>query len=174
MGSGTSLDTSRFRRRLGALYHVAPESVHAYIIGEHGDSQVAVLSSARIAGLSLEDFCREEGLACGQSTLEEIANDTRLAGFEILQAKGATYYGIGAALVRIVRAILRNEYAVLTVSSLVPASLQLGEVSLSLPAIVNRDGVVRVLPISLNPSERKALEASAGILREQIAKLGGL
>ena len=173
MGSGTSLDTSRFRRRLGALYHVAPESVHAYIIGEHGDSQVAVLSSARIAGISLEGFCREEGLACDETTLKEIANDTRMAGFEILQAKGATYYGIGAALVRIVRAILRNEHAVLTVSSLVPDSLQLGEVSLSLPAIINRDGVVRVLPISLNPSERKALEASAEILKGQIARLGG-
>jgi L-lactate dehydrogenase len=172
MGSGTSLDTSRFRRRLGELYHVAPESVHAYIIGEHGDSQVAVLSSARVAGISLEDFCREEGLACDHTTLQEIANDTRLAGFEILQAKGATYYGIGAALVRIVRAILRNEHAVLTVSSLVPASLQLGEVSLSLPAIINRDGVVRVLPISLNPSERKALEASAEILKGQIARIG--
>jgi L-lactate dehydrogenase len=173
MGSGTSLDTSRFRRRLGELYHVAPESVHAYIIGEHGDSQVAVLSSARIAGISLEDFCREEELACDGTTLTEIANDTRLAGFEILQAKGATYYGIGAALVRIVRAILRNEHAVLTVSSLVPASLQLGEVSLSLPAIINREGVVRVLPISLNPSERKALEASAEILQGQIARIGG-
>jgi L-lactate dehydrogenase len=173
MGSGTSLDTSRFRRRLGELYHVDPESVHAYIIGEHGDSQVAVLSSARIAGICLEDFCHEEGLACDHTTLKEIANDTRLAGFEILQAKGATYHGIGAALVRIVRAILRNEHAVLTVSSLVPASLQLGEVSLSLPAIINRDGVVRALPISLNPSERKALETSAEILKGQIARVGG-
>jgi L-lactate dehydrogenase len=152
---------------------VAPESVHAYIIGEHGDSQVAVLSSAQIAGISLEDFCREEGLACDHTTLKEIANDTRLAGSEILKAKGATYYGIGAALVRILRAILRNEHTVLTVSSLVPASLQLGEVSLSLPAIINRDGVVRVLPISLNPSERKALEASADILKGQIARIGG-
>jgi L-lactate dehydrogenase len=173
IGSGTSLDTSRFRRRLGELYNVAPESVHAYIIGEHGDSQVAVLSSARIAGIPLEDFCREEQFACDDTTLRNIANETRAAGLEILQAKGATYYGIGAALVRIVRAILRNEHAVLTVSSLVPESLQLGEVSLSLPAIINRDGVARVLRISLNPSERKALEASAEILKGHIASVGG-
>jgi L-lactate dehydrogenase len=173
IGSGTSLDTSRFRRRLGELYNVAPENVHAYIVGEHGDSQVAVLSSARIAGIPLEDFCREEGLPCDDTTLKNIANETRTAGFEILQAKGATYYGIGAALVRIVRAILRDEHAVLTVSSLVPESLQLGEVALSLPAIVNRDGVARVLPTSLNPSERKALEASAEILKGCIAGMLG-
>jgi L-lactate dehydrogenase len=154
IGSGTSLDTSRFRRRLAELYSVAPENVHAYIIGEHGDSQVAVLSSAQIAGISLEDFCREQGLACDEVTLKNIANDTRAAGFEILHAKGATYYGIGAALVRIVRAIVRNENAVMTVSCLIPKSLALGEVSLSLPAVINRDGVARVLPISLNPSER--------------------
>ena len=108
MGSGTSLDTSRFRRRLGELYGVAADNVHAYIIGEHGDSQVAVLSSARIAGMPLEDFCREQKLACDESTLKTIVNDTRTAGLEILQAKGATYYGLGAALVRIVGAILRK------------------------------------------------------------------
>jgi L-lactate dehydrogenase len=173
IGSGTSLDTSRFRRRLGELYSVAPENVHAYIIGEHGDSQVAVLSSARVAGISLENFCHEQELACDEVTLKNIANDTRTAGFEILQAKGATYYGIGAALARIVRAILRNENAVMTVSCLVPESLGLGEVSLSLPAVINRDGVARVLSISLNPSERKALETSAEFLRQHIAKIDG-
>lgn len=171
IGSGTSLDTSRFRRRLAELYSVAPENVHAYVIAEHGDSQVAVLSSARIAGIPLEDFCREQGLACDETDLKNVANDTRTAGFEILQAKGATYYGIGAALVRIVRAILRDENAVMTVSCPVPKSLGLGEVALSLPAVINREGVARVLPISLNPSERKALEISAEILRQHIAKI---
>jgi L-lactate dehydrogenase len=173
IGSGTSLDTSRFRRRLAELYSVAPENVHAYIIGEHGDSQVPVLSSARIASTPLEDFCRELGLACDEATLKNIANDTRSAGLEILQAKGATYFGIAAALVRIVRAILRNENAVMTVSCPVPESLGLGEVSLSLPAVINREGVARVLPISLNPSERKALEISAEVLRQHIAKIDG-
>jgi L-lactate dehydrogenase len=173
MGSGTSLDTSRFRRRLAEIYGVAPENVHAYIIGEHGDSQVAVLSSARIAGMPLGDFCREQGLACDETTLKGIVNDTRAAGFEILRAKGATYYGIGAALVRIVGAILRDEHAVLTVSSLAPESAGLGTVCLSLPAIINRDGVARVLPIQLDRSEREALKASAEILRRHIAMLEG-
>jgi L-lactate dehydrogenase len=173
IGSGTTLDTSRFRRRLAERYGVASDNVHAYIIGEHGDSQVPVLSSAQIAGVPLEDFCQALGLREEESVLKTIANATRAAGGEIIKAKGATYYGIGAALVRIVRAILRDEQAVLTVSSLVPQSLGLGEVFLSLPAIVNREGVARVLSIPLNRSEQEALEASAGAVKQHIAALDG-
>jgi L-lactate dehydrogenase len=150
---------------------VASHNVHAYIIGEHGDSQVPVISSARIAGVPLEGFCRELALCNEERALKTIANDTRAAGLEIIKAKGATYYGIGAALVRIVRAILRDEQAVLTVSSLVPQSMGLGEVFFSLPAIVNRDGVARVLSIPLNRSEQEALEASAEAVKQHIAAL---
>jgi L-lactate dehydrogenase len=173
IGSGTSLDTARFRRRLAQRYGLASDNVHAYIIGEHGDSQIPVLSSARIAGMPLEAFCQQLGLPYEENALGRIATETRTAGFEILGAKGATYYGIGAALVRIVRAILGDEHAVLTLSSLVPEWMGLGEVSLSLPAIINRDGIARVLNIPLNESERRALEASAGILKGHIASLGG-
>jgi L-lactate dehydrogenase len=171
IGSGTSLDTSRFRRRLAEYYGVASDNVHAYVIGEHGESQVAVISSARIAGMSLESFCRELDLSYDEDGLRKIANDTRAAGLEIIRAKGATYYGIGTALARIARAILRDEHAVLTVSSLAPESMALGEVSLSLPSIITRDGVARVLSIPLDASERHALEASAETLKEQIAGL---
>src|SRR5215469_4278440 len=108
IGSGTTLDTSRFRRRLAERYGVAADNVHAYIIGEHGDSQVPVLSSARIAGMRLEGFCQELELPYDENALRRIVNNTRTAGFEIIGAKGATYYGIGAALVRIVGAILRD------------------------------------------------------------------
>jgi len=121
--------------------------------------------------MPLEEFCREQGLGCDDTTLKNIVDQTRRAGLEILHAKGATYYGIAAALVRIIRAILHNENAVLTVSTMVPESLGLGEVSLSLPVIINRDGVARVLPVSLNPSERKALGTSAEILKGYIAKI---
>jgi len=152
---------------------VAADNVHAYIIGEHGDSQIPVLSSARIGGVPLESFCQQLGLPCEEDALGEIASETRTAGFQIIGGKGATYYGIGAALVRIVRAILRDENAVLTVSSLVPESMKLGEVCLSLPAVINRDGIARALPIPLNGSERKALEASADILKRYIAMLNG-
>jgi L-lactate dehydrogenase len=169
IGAGTALDTSRLRRRLAASYGIASDHVHAYVIGEHGDSQVPVLSSARVAGVPLLEFC--EGLAHAPTELKRIADETRTAGLEIIGAKGATYFGIGAALARIVRAILRDENAVLTVSSVVPESMDLGEVSLSLPSVINRDGVVRVLPIQLSPSERRALEASAKVLKEYIAVL---
>jgi L-lactate dehydrogenase len=173
MGSGTTLDTSRFRRRLAERYGVAPDNVHAYIIGEHGDSQVPVMSSARIAGMPLEGFCRSMGLPYDPAALGAIASETRRAGFEILQAKGATYYGIGAALVRIVNAILRDEHAILTVSSLAPPSTGLGDVCLSLPAIINRSGVARVLPTPLSESEHRSLQASADVLKHSIATVTG-
>ena len=171
VGSGMVLDTARFRRRLADRYGVAADNIHAYIIGEHGDSQIPVVSSARIGGVPLESFCQQLGMQCEEDALGEIASETRTAGFQIIGGKGATYYGIGAALVRIVRAILRDENAVLTVSSLVPRSMKLGEVCLSLPAVINRDGIARALPVPLNGSERKALEVSADILKRYIAIL---
>jgi L-lactate dehydrogenase len=171
IGSGTSLDTSRFRRRVAEHYGVASANVHAYVIGEHGDSQIPVLSSARLAGFPLDEFSKELGLPYEESRLSRIASETRTAGVDIIDAKGATHYGIGAALVRIIRAILRNEHAILTVSSRVPESMQLGEVSLSLPSIVDRHGIARVLSVVLNSSERKALEASADVVRGHIASL---
>lgn len=172
IGAGTALDTSRLRRRLAARYGIASDHVHAYVVGEHGDSQVPVLSAARVSGVPLEGFwdlrSEEE-----KNALKTIADETRTAGFDIIGAKGATYFGIGAALARIVRAILRDENAVLTVSSLAPEFMELGEVFLSLPAVINRDGIVRVLPIPLSPSERRALEVSANVLKEQITVLNG-
>lgn len=171
IGSGTSLDTARFRRRLAQRYGVASDNVHAYIIGEHGDSQIPALSSARVAGVPLEGFCHQLGLPYEENALARIASETRTAGLEIIDAKGATYYGIAAALVRIVQAILRDEHAVLTVSSLVPDFMQLGEVSLSLPTIINRGGVGRVLSVPLNDAERKSLETSAEIMKRHIASL---
>lgn len=171
IGSGTSLDTARFRRRLAEKYGVASDNVHAYVIGEHGDSQFPVLSSARIAGAPIDAFCQQVGLPYDEGELGAIAHETRAAGAKIISAKGATYYGIGTALVRIVRAILRDEHAVFTVSSLVPESLQLGSVSLSLPTIIGRYGVDRVLSIPLNASEQQALQGSAEALKRYIDAL---
>jgi L-lactate dehydrogenase len=171
IGSGTSLDTSRLRRRLAEHYGVASDNVHAYVIAEHGESQVAVISSARIAGMPLESFCREQDLPYDKDALRKIVNDTRTSGMEIIRAKGATYYGIGTALARIAVAILRDEHAVLTVSSLVPQSMQLGEVSLSLPTIITRNGLARVLSIPLDASEKQALVTSAETVKQHIATL---
>jgi L-lactate dehydrogenase len=150
---------------------VSSANLHAYVIGEHGDSQLPAFSSARIAGFPLDEFCVQLGLPQDQVVLQKIANETRNAGSEIVEAKGATYYGIGAALVRIIRAILQDEHAILAVSSRVPESLGLGDVSLSLPSIVDRNGVARVLSVPLSSCERKALEASAEVIKRGIAVL---
>lgn len=171
IGSGTSLDTSRFRRRLADRYGVAAENIHAYVIGEHGDSQVPLLSSARIAGTPLQEFCREQRLAY-DDTLRTIASDARAGGRQIVLGKGSTQYGISAALTRIVGAILRDEHAVLTVSSLAPEQMNVGKVYLSLPAIITRNGIDRVVPIGLNDEESRALQESAGILRQHLQTLG--
>jgi L-lactate dehydrogenase len=171
IGSGTSLDTSRLRRRIGESYGVAPDNVHAYVIGEHGDGQVAVLSTARIAGIPLEEFCQQRGLPYEPASLHSIADETRTAGVEIQRAKGATHFGIAAALVRIVSAILRDEHTILTVSSLAPESMNVGKVCLSLPSVINRDGVARVLSIPLNETERQAIHVSAEALKRYIAML---
>ena len=173
IGSGTVLDPLRLRRRFAARYGIASDHVHAYAIGEHGDSQVAVLSSARVAGVPLDEYWQQWRLPREESVLRGISDETRAAGLEIIGAKGATYFGIGAALARIVRAILRDENAILTVSSLVPRSMRLGKVSLSLPPVINRDGVARILSIPLSSSERRGLEASAEILRKHINVLDG-
>jgi len=171
IGSGTSLDSSRLRRRLGEHYGIAAEDIQAYVIGEHGDSQVALLSSARIAGTPLLEFCRQRFIQCDEQVLQGIAESARGGGFQIAQAKGATNYGIGAALARIATAILRDEHAVLTVSTVVPERLGLGQVSLSVPAIIGRQGVHRILPLGASDEESVALRRSADLLRRHIATL---
>jgi L-lactate dehydrogenase len=171
IGSGTTLDTWRFRRRIAERYGVSADNVHAYILGEHGDSQVALLSSAHIAGTPLKRFCREQRLPYDEATLRVIANDARSGGLQIIRNKGATQYGISAVLTRIVSAILRDEHAVLTVSSLAPAQMNVGKVCLSLPAVITRNGVDRVLPVCLNDEEDLALHKSADILRRHLQTL---
>jgi L-lactate dehydrogenase len=171
IGSGTSLDSSRLRWRLAEWYGVAVEDVRAYVVGEHGDSQVALLSSSRIASTPLQDLCRQRFIPCGENALRQIADSARNGGQAIVQAKGATSFGISAALARITRAILRNEHAALAVSTLVPASMGLGRVSLSVLAIIAREGVHRFVPLRLSKGESLALRQSADILRSHIASL---
>jgi L-lactate dehydrogenase len=169
IGSGTILDSSRFRRRLGERYGIATENVHAYVVGEHGDSQVPLLSSARIGGTPLEEFCQERYPCVSKEMLRGIADSARNGGQDILPAKGATNYGISAVLTRITTAILRNEHAVLTVSTVVPETMGLGQVSLSVLAVIGREGVHRVLPLRMGEEEDRALRRSAQILKRQIA-----
>jgi len=171
IGSGTALDTSRFRWRLAQRYRVAPADVQASVLGEHGDSQVALLSGARIAGTPLQEFCRERMLCYDEAALRKIAEEARTGGLEIIRSKGATCYGISAALTRIVGAILRDERAVLTISTLAPERMGLGQVYLSLPAILGREGVAGVLPVSLSQTEHEALRRSADVLKHHVGLL---
>ena len=169
VGSGTILDTARLRVLLGDHYGVDPQSVHAYIVGEHGDSQVPVWSAARIAGLPLEEFCRVRGVAYDKAALDEMALRTRNAYYRIVGQKGATFYGIASGLVRVVRSILRDQNTVLTVGSRMPQVLGLGDVTMSFPTIVNARGIGGVVPLNLDPGERKALTKSAESIQRQIA-----
>lgn len=172
IGSGTILDTARFRYLLSEQFGVDPRSVHGFIIGEHGDSEVAAWSLANIAGMKLDDFCRINGCALDAATKDRIFKDTRNAAYEIISRKNATYYAIAAGLVRIVEAIVRNENSVLTLSSLVRDKLGVRGVCLSLPTVVNRNGIDRVLELPLDTGEQQALENSAGVLRTALDSLG--
>ena len=165
IGSGTVLDTARFRYLLGQHLGVDPRSVHATIAGEHGDSEVPIWSLANVGGMRLDDFCAQHDCRLTDEVKESIFCQTRDAAYEIINRKGATYYAVAVGLLRIAEAILRDQHTVLSVSSLVPGTYGIENVYLSLPAVVARQGVEEVLHLSLSEGETRALRASAAILR---------
>jgi L-lactate dehydrogenase len=172
IGSGTILDTARFRYLLSQHFGVDARSVHAFIVGEHGDTEVPVWSMANIAGMRLADYCEAHQIKCDQTDLDEIFRQTRDAAYEIIQRKGATYYAVAAGLMRIVEAILRDQSTVLSVSSLVSGQFGLNDVCLSLPTVVSHRGIERVLQLILSEDERVLLEKSASVLKSTIDLLG--
>ncbi len=172
IGSGTILDTARFRALLGQHFGLDPRSIHAYIIGEHGDSEVPVWSLAHIAGMRLDEFCAQNDLRCEQAALDDIFRQTRDAAYEIIQRKGSTFYAIAAGLRDIVEAILRDHNTVLTVSSLISNYYGIDDVCLSLPTIVDRGGAERFLRLELNMDEADKLRQSADVLKRTIAEAG--
>jgi len=171
IGSGTVLDTARFRFLLSEHFGVDPRSVHAYIIGEHGDSEVPVWSSANVAGMRLPAFCQRNNLTFDQAAMEGIFTRTRDAAYHIIERKGATYYAVAAGLMRIVEAILRDQNSVLPVSGLVEDFYGVSDVCLSLPAILNRHGVERLLRLELSDDEAAALRHSADVLKQTYAQM---
>ncbi|MCL1464327.1 L-lactate dehydrogenase [Argonema galeatum A003/A1] len=171
IGSGTVLDTARFRYLLAEKLQLDPRSLHAYIIGEHGDSEVAVWSKVNVAGMQLFDGSFDNSTSDDNKQLEEVFAQVKNAAYEIIQRKGATSYAIGLGVTQIVQAILRNQNRVLTVSTLINGLHGIQDVCLSLPAVVNRQGVTRVLNMSLTPKEEQQLLHSSQVLRETIAKL---
>ena len=172
IGSGTVLDTARFRMLLAEHYGVDPRSVHAWMAGEHGDTEVPVWSSANIAGMPLDDFGTTTGIGQDPAALERIYTDTRDAAYQIIERKGATYYAVAAGLVRIVQAILRDQHTVLSVSSLIHDYYGIDDVYLSLPAVIGRRGVERIVPLGLSAEEASGLRKSAEMLHETIDVLG--
>jgi L-lactate dehydrogenase len=171
MGSGTILDTARFRHLLSEHFGVDPRSVHAYIIGEHGDSEVPVWSLANIAGMRLPAFCKARGLTHDEAAMNDIFTRTRDAAYHIIQRKGATYYAVAAGLMRIAEAILRDQNTVLSISSVVTDYYGISDVCLSLPTIVNRNGVAGVLRLELTDAEANALRHSAEVLKTTAGQL---
>jgi L-lactate dehydrogenase len=171
IGSGTILDTSRFRYLLSQHFGVDARSVHAYIIGEHGDSEVPVWSLANIAGMRLPEFCRAQNLAYDQKVMDEIFLQTRDAAYRIIERKGATYYAVAAGLMRITQAILRDQSTVLSVSSLVQDYYGMSDVCFSLPTVVDRGGIEKVIWLELMPNELEQLRHSAEVLRKTASSL---
>jgi L-lactate dehydrogenase len=172
LGSGTLLDTARFRALLGEHLEIAPASIHAYVLGEHGDSEVLLWSDARVGGLGLATFAEQTARPILPSARAAIDEGVRRAAYTIIEGKGATYYGIGAGLSRLVRAILGDERAVFTVSCVTPEILGVQEVSLSLPRVLGQGGVVATLHPSLETDEQDALRRSAELLKQAATQLG--
>jgi L-lactate dehydrogenase len=170
-GSGTTLDTARFRALLGRHFGVDPHYVHAYVIGEHGDSEVLVWSQATIAGLSLDEFATVHGTPLTTDERHDIDGNVRHAAYQIIAGKGATYYGIGGAVARIVDVLLHDQRAILTVCSRITGVADCDGVTLALPQIVDGQGVRATIPLALDATEREGLRRSADIVREAIASL---
>ena len=165
IGTGTTLDTARFRALLGRHIGVDPQHVHAYVIGEHGDSEVLNWSSVTIAGIPLDDFCQLQNLSICEEDHSSIEDQVRNAAYHIIEAKGATYYGIGSALSRIVEVILRDQRAILTVCTPIEEVVGTRDITISLPRLLGGEGIIATFHPMMDDRELKQLENSASLLR---------
>ncbi len=168
IGSGTVLDSARLRSKLGEHLSVDSRSVHAFIVGEHGDSEFAAWSSANISGVPLSDFCEMRGHYHHEQSQENILESVKNSAYEIISKKHATYYGIAMSVKRICEAIVHDEKSILPVSVLMEGEYGLNDVCLSMPAIVGADGFEQHVPIPLSKEEQEELAKSAKALREVI------
>ncbi|WP_019425098.1 L-lactate dehydrogenase [Paenibacillus sp. OSY-SE] len=170
IGSGTILDTARLRYLLGEQIEVDPRNVHAYIIGEHGDTELPAWSNVSIGGQPLEDYRKTHGKPTDED-LNNIFINVRDAAYHIIERKGATYYGIAMGLARLTKAILRNENSVLSVSTLLTGKYGLDDVYIGVPAVVNRQGIRDVYELHLSEDEKQKLHHSAGVLKQAISSI---
>jgi L-lactate dehydrogenase len=165
IGSGTILDTARFRYLLGEYFNVDTRNVHAYIIGEHGDTELPVWSHANIAGKPIADWSKKKA-GFQQKDLDDLFINVRDAAYHIIQRKGATYYGIAMGLVRLTRAILQNENSVLTVSAYLDGEFGHKDVYVGVPAVVNRSGIREIIELDLNAEEKDKFANSVEVLKQ--------
>lgn len=172
IGSGTVLDTARLKYRLSRHLGVDSRSIHAFIIGEHGDSEIAAWSSTNISGVPLDDFCELRGHFDHQNTMKQIADAVKNSAYEIIEKKSATYYGIAMAVRRICEVIVRDEKSILPVSAMMNGEYGLAGLALSMPAVVGAQGVETHIPIRLSAEERASLTHSAETLMGVIRELG--
>ena len=171
IGTGTTLDTARLRFALGEYFSVDPRNVHAYVMGEHGDSEFVPWSQAYISTMNVLKICEKEPGKFCRDELDEIAVQVKTAAYKIIEAKRATYYGIGMALRRIARAILQNEGSVLTVSAHLTGEYGQSGVNVGVPCVIGREGVRRVIELDLTDEEKEKFAASCDFLRDVHAQL---
>ena len=171
IGSGTVLDTARLKYELGEHLEVDSRSVHAFIIGEHGDSEIAAWSSANVSGIELNEFCEMRGHFEHDKATKEIAERVKNSAYEIISKKRATYYGIAMAVKRICEVIIRDEKSILPVSSMMHGEYGIEDVVLSMPAIVGKGGIETKVPIALNEEEQEKLRESAQTLKKVLETL---
>ena len=171
IGSGTVLDTARLKYRLSEHLGVDSKSIHAFIVGEHGDSEIAVFSSANVSGIPLSQFCELRGHFEHRASEQEIAEKVKNSAYDIIQRKRATYFGVAMAVKRICEVIVRNEKAILPVSTSMHGEYGIEDVVLSMPCVVGSDGIEVQVPVVLSEEEKSKLQESAKILKETISTL---
>ncbi|MGB7981036.1 MAG: L-lactate dehydrogenase [Candidatus Nanopelagicales bacterium] len=172
VGSGTTLDTARFRALLSRKVGVDARHIHGYVLGEHGDSEVLAWSQVTIGGMGLAEFCQRKGIRITDEDREQIEGNVRRAAYQIIEGKGATFYGIGAALARIVDVIIRDQRAIMTTCGVTEEVAGVRDVTVAMPRLVGGGGNLDVFPQPLAHNEQRALARSAGIVKEHITSLG--
>jgi L-lactate dehydrogenase len=171
IGSGTTLDTARLRTLIGRRLNVDPQHIHAYVLGEHGDSELLTWSLVTVGGIPLVEFCTGREISICPEDYAEIDEKVRRAAYRIIEGKGATYYGVGSAIARIVEVILQDERSILTVCTQMAEVAGVKAVTVSLPNLVGGEGIIQTFLPNLNEMETAALRASAQVVRSVIDKL---
>lgn len=171
IGSGTVLDTARLKEILGKHLGVDSRNIHAFIIGEHGDSELALWSSANVSGIDLDSFCHENGINFSPEIQTEICEDIRQSAYKIIEAKGATYYAIADSVRRIVTAIIKDEHAILPVSAKLDGQYGIDGICMGVPCIIGKEGVIKIPEVRLNENEKEKLLYSAKLLKEIIQSM---